>query len=216
VLGTAAHQALDLDLSNKIVHGEDLPKEQVVEDFAASFRVESEDAVENPAKNETKGTMLDSGVAAVGHWYDKVAPVTHPAAVEEHVQYKLNGIVIDGTIDIVHQDGRIGDWKFVGRTPDSGGAYLLNMVGYAIGYRRKTGRVETGIVLDHIVRLKKPKHVPIASGPVPDESILTYGGIIEDVSRSIEAGLFPPTGLKSNACTWCGYRDICTAYRAVS
>lgn len=214
VLGSAAHRAVELDLVNKMETGEDLPRAQVQETFRDEF---VRGATDTDDDTDDVGKLTDSGISTVGVWHDVVAPKTHPRLIEQHVQYKLNGTVIDGTIDIVHEDGRIGDWKFTAKTPDKrGGTYLIPMVGYAIGYRRMSGEVESGVVLDFMVRLKQPKHHPVSSGPVPDESIVAYAGIVDDVVRSIDAGLFPPTGLKSGACSWCGYRDICPAFRAAS
>jgi hypothetical protein len=36
------------------------------------------------------------------------------------------------------------------------------------------------------------------------------------VAHGIQTDNFPPTGLQSNACSWCGYKDICPAFRAAS
>ena len=212
-LGSAAHTAVEKDLTHKLQTEEDLSKDEIQTIFRDEFVKEAQDAVEG--KGETKGSMTDSGVQAVGFWRDEVAPRTKPALVEQPVKFKINGTDITGTIDIVHDDDRVGDWKFTGRSPQSGKSYVLNMVGYALGFRHLTGRMEKSILLDHIVRTKTPKHVPIESeGPVPDRSIQAYARIVGDVARQIDAGLFPPTGLQSNACSWCGYKDICSAYQA--
>lgn len=212
VLGTAAHTAVEQDLLNKMETGEDLPREQVQDTFRDEFVALAADTDDD---TDDVGKLTDSGIDTVGVWHDVVAPQTNPLMIEQHVQFKINDHIVDGTIDIVHQDGTVGDWKFTGRTPDKrGGNYLIPMVGYAIGYRRLTGKVEGGVVLDFMVRLKQPKHVPIRSGPVPDESIVAYAGIIEDVVKSINAGVFPATGLRSGACSWCGYRDICPPFKA--
>lgn len=212
LLGTAAHTAVEQDLVHKMETGEDLQRDEVVDTFRDEFVAISAEAEDD---TDDVGKLTDSGIKTVGVWHDEVAPVTDPVMVEQHIQYKLNGTVIDGTIDVVKRGGRIGDWKFTAKTPDRrGGQYLLNMVGYGIGYRRLTGEIEAGIELDFMVRLKQPKHVPIVSGPIPDESIVAYAGIVDDVVRQINAGLFPPHGLRSGACSWCGYQDICPAYRA--
>jgi hypothetical protein len=72
-------------------------------------------------------------------------------------------------------------------------------------------------VLDHIVRTKEPKHVAISSpGPVPDSSIVAYAGIVDDVTRGIQGGHFPPTGLQGTACSYCGYKDLCAPFKAAS
>jgi hypothetical protein len=214
-LGIAAHDALEIDLRQKITTREDLPMDMVLDAFADAFKKEGQDAREKPDKGETRPLFMDSGIAAVRKWHSDVAPLYQPVAVEEHVQFKINDVVIDGTLDARDEDGWIRDHKFVGKKPSSGEAYVLNMTGYAIGSRvAHPGTIETGIVLDHVVRTKEPYYFPIASeGPVPDRAIRGYAQIVSDVSRSIKAGIFPPTGLKSNACSWCGYKDRCTAYR---
>ena len=213
-LGISAHEAVELDLKQKVVTRTDLPVEELTEKFRDSFVPAALEAAENPKRGETRGSMLDSGVKAVGHWRKVVAPTYQPAMVEQHVQFAINGIPIDGTIDTVDEDDIIVDHKFVGKRPSSGEMYILNMTGYGVGFRRLTGRIEGGIRLDHIVRNKEPDYVPIRSdGPIPDDAIVAYAGIVQDVRDSIMAGIFPPHGLKSNACSWCGYNDICPAYR---
>jgi hypothetical protein len=222
-LGIAAHDAVETDLRQKIVTRVDIPKSDVVDAFATKFRTEAADSEENEKKKETRATMLDSGVIAVGHWYDHVAPATQPVLVEQNGQFLLTirdrrteetmAVPYDWTLDMVDEQERVRDWKFVSKKPSGGQEYVLNMVGYAVGYRRLTGKIERGVQLDHIVRTKVPQYVPISSGPIEDESIFAFAGIVKDVVASINAGIFPPTGLKSNACSWCGYADICPAYK---
>jgi CRISPR/Cas system-associated exonuclease Cas4 (RecB family) len=216
-IGSAAHTAIEYDLTQKLETGVDQSLEQLQDTFRDEFEVESYGAEDEP--KETKGQALDSGIKSVATWHADVAPDTHPLAVEQEIQFSINGIVVNGTIDVVKQVGFstiIGDWKFVGKKPSSAGLYLLNLVGYVIGWREKTKQVEDGVVLDHIVRTKQPYHFPIEGGTIPDESISAYAGIVEQVAHGIQTDNFPPTGLQSNACSWCGYRDICPAFRAAS
>jgi hypothetical protein len=212
-LGIAGHSAVEKDLEQKVRTRVDLPQDVVLDAFRDSFVREAHDAPETG--DETKPGMLDSGVAAVKLWHGQVSPTYQPVMVEQHVQFKINGHVVDGTVDTVDEAGKIRDHKFVGKKPSSSDSYILNMTGYAIGYRRLTGNIESGIVLDHMVRTKVPQYVPITSeGPVKDQDIVAYAGIVDTVARTVEAGLFAPTGLKSNACSWCGYNDgTCVYYR---
>ena len=76
-----------------------------------------------------------------------------------------------------------------------------------------SGEVEAGVQLDHIVRTKKPYHYPLSSGPVSDEDRAAFGDVVSSAYKAINYGSFPPNGLQSNACSWCGYADICTAYK---
>ncbi|HET9614397.1 MAG TPA: PD-(D/E)XK nuclease family protein [Candidatus Limnocylindrales bacterium] len=212
VLGTAAHYAAEVDLRQKIETHEDLPVDELVDAYADTYDKEAEEAEE--AKNETRGEMKDKGVKSVRFWRAKVAPLIQPALVEEPISFIINGIPWTGTIDLVDENDVVVDHKFTSKTPSSADNYILNMVGYAIGFRKASGRVESQVRLDHVVALKETKYVPIRSdGPVPDQSIVAFAEIVDTANRSVQAGLFPPTGLKSGACSWCGYQSICPAYR---
>lgn len=227
--GIAAHRAAELDMLERRDTGKHMPKDAVVDVYADTFKVEAADAEERPDKKETRDIFLTTGAQAVEFWYEEVAQPIMPLHVELHGQFTINGIPYDWTADLIDEgpeldeEGqpvssdvgrRIRDWKFVSRTPDSGSEYVLNMTGYAIGARRALGGAEIGRVLDHIVLLKQPKYVPIGSGELTDEDIFAFADIVTGAYKSIQAGVFPPTGLKSNACSWCGYADgTCTAYK---
>jgi hypothetical protein len=215
VLGTAGHYAAEVDLRQKIDSHEDLPLADVLDAFATSYDMEAQEAEEDPDKDETRPKMKDKGVKSVRFWHRELAPLVQPEFVEEPISFIINGLPWTGTLDYADVDRVVGDWKFTGRSPSSADAYILNLVGYAIGYRKKTNQVESRVVLNHVVGLKTgPKHVPIRSdGPVPDQSIVAFAEVVADVNRSVQAGIFPANGLKSGACSWCGYRDICPAYK---
>ena len=213
-LGTAAHAAAELDYRQKVTSGVELPKDVVLDAFRDAYVESSYDAVEKPEKKETIPLFLDSGIQATGFWYDDVAPLYQPVLVEQNGQFTINGIHYDWTLDYTDDKDVVGDWKFVGRTPNSAETYVLNMIGYAIGFRRLTGEIESGVRLDHVVRLKKPIHVPIEGPTVPDDDIYAFADTVKSVYDSIQMGSFPPNGLKSGACSWCAYADgTCKAYR---
>jgi RecB family exonuclease len=217
VKGTAGHKAAEVHLLAKLdtpfgmVDG---PVDVALDAFSDSFDEEAKEAFEEPDKGLTKAKVKDKGIGEVKYWHKEVAPQIQPQLMEQPISFLVNGIPWTGTIDLVDAEDRVRDWKFTGRTPSSADSYILNMVGYAIGYRNLTGKVESQIVLDHVVGLVKPKYVPIRSdGPVSDQSIVAFADIVQTAMRSINAGIFPANGLKSGACSWCGYRDICPAYK---
>lgn len=217
VKGTAGHKAAEVHMLAKLetpfgmVDG---PLDVALDAYSDSFDEEALEAFEEPDKDLTKGKVKDKGIIDVTFWHKEVAPTIQPASMELPISYLINGIAYTGTIDLVDAERRVRDWKFTGRTPSSADSYILNMVGYAIGYRQLTGEIESQIVLDHIVGLKEPKYVAIRSdGPVKDQSIASFADIVSTANRSIKAGIFPANGLKSGACSWCGYRDICPAYK---
>jgi hypothetical protein len=193
---------------------EDGPLDVVLDAYSTEY---DKEVIETEEPDIEKGKAKDHGVKSVRFWHANTAPLVAPELVEEPISFTLNGSQIyTGTIDLVSFDKEVWDHKFTGKTPQSADAYILNMVGYALGYRQLTGETESRIVLDHTVGLKTmTKRVPIVSdGPVTDQAIAAFADIVSTATRSIEAGLFPPTGLKSGACSWCGYKSICPAYRA--
>ena len=211
VVGTAGHKAAEVHMLGKVESMIDGPLDVALDAYSDSYNEEVKEA-DDP--DTDKSDAKDKGVASVKLWHRKVAPTIQPAMVEQPISFLINGMPYTGTLDLADDEGAIHDWKFTGRTPNSADSYILNMVGYAIGYRALTGELESRVVLDHIVGLKEPKHVVIKSdGPVPDQSIVSFAEIVETANRSIQAGIFPPNGLKSGACSWCGYRDICPAYQ---
>ena len=218
-LGIAAHEAVGFNMAQKTLTYRDLPKEEVVQKFVDEWdilSVEIEDVPVEKTRKENKAQAKDSGIKAVLKHTEKVASRIQPVWVEEQIQFKLNDeIDWTGIFDLADDKGRVRDHKFVGRKPDDGGEYILPMVGYALGYRQLTNDIETEIVLDYIVRTKEPYYLPLASGgPISDAAISEFAKIVTQVKRSIDAGIFMPTGLESRACGWCGYNDICPAYRA--
>lgn len=231
-LGIAAHEAVALNLQQKVLTFQDLPKEEVVQKFVDDWSilaVDIEDVINverldtrtgktTKTRKETKAQAYESGIKAVGVHYDDMASKIQPVWVEKEVSYRLNDSVdYTGILDLADDHNRVRDHKFVSRKPDNGGGYILPMIGYSLGYRQATGDIEAEIVLDYTVRTQDPYYLPIASGgPVTDEAIREFAAIVTDVRRSIDAGIFNANGLHSHACGWCGYADICPAYRAAN
>lgn len=231
-LGIAAHEAVGFNLAQKTLTYMDLPQEEVVEKFLDTWdlmEVEIEDVTNEErldertgkttkTRRETKAKARDSGAKAVMVHYEELSTKIQPVWVEREISFKLNDeIDWTGIFDMADDRGRVRDHKFVSRKPQDGGGYILPMIGYALGYRQISDDVETEIVLDHIVRTQEPYYLPLASGgPVTDEAIREFARIITEVRRGIDAGIFNPNGLHSHACGWCGYADICPAYRAAN
>lgn len=169
-----------------------------------------------PSEDENPKQGKDSGIKAVRKHHEVVSPSIQPIMVEQAVSFEVNGVPYSGWVDTVDDKRRIRDTKFVARTPSKVTRdHQLAMTGYALGYRHLTGEVESEVVLDNVVRLKKePKYVPIASGgPVPDTAIASFARTVTGVSEGIQKGVFLPNGLENNACSWCGFREICPAYK---
>ena len=216
VVGTAGHKAIEVHMKAKaasLMSLEDGPLDVALDAYSDEY---DKEVAETDEPDKAKGQSKDHGVKSVRFWHAKVAPNIVPDMVEQPISFRINDKQTwTGTIDLTSMEREVIDHKFTGKTPNSADAYLLNMVGYAVGYREQTGHTESRIVLDHIVGLQtKTTHVPIVSdGPVTDGAIRAFADIVDTATRSIDAGIFPPTGLKSGACSWCGYKDICPAYK---
>jgi RecB family exonuclease len=215
LLGTSGHEALATNYLQKMDTLIDLPVDQVVASFSDRWDRGADDALVED--DEKPGEIKDSGVRAVELYHEQVSPTVMPVWVEQPVQFTVNNVPYSGYVDLVDHLDRVRDHKFVSRKPD-GQQYMLNMTGYAIAYRHMTGRTETDVILDAVVRYKKgPEHRPVAAGgPVSDHAIAVFASIVGTVSEQITQGRFLPNGLVGTppACSWCGYADICDDLRA--
>jgi len=213
MLGIAAHEAVETNFRQKLATRLDLPASDVADAFSDAFERMIEDVEED--EGESKGEAKDSGVLLVEKYQEVVAPNIQPLYVEQEIQFTMNDVPYAGFIDLVDDTGRVRDLKTTKRKPGAKTDYTLAMTGYAVGYRQMTGLVETGVTLDYMVRTQKPYYYPAATdGPISDDGIATFASILSGVSESVQRGIFIPTGLQNNACSWCGYQKICPAYRA--
>ena len=230
-LGITAHEAVAMNYEQKTLTFKDLPTEEVVQKFEDEWdllSVEIEDVTEEarlgkkglPLKlrKETKAVARASGIKAVMLHHEQVASVVQPVWVERQIQFKLNDTIDwTGIFDVSDDQNRVRDNKFISRKPQDAGSYMIPMIGYALGWRQISNDIEAEVVLDNIVRTETPYYLPLVSGgPISDFAIREFARIVTDVKRGIDAGIFLPTGLQSHACGWCGYANICPAYRAAN
>ena len=222
IRGIAVHAAVEVDMAQKIESKVDIPASDMLDAYDTSWGRETADgfAVD---EDEDPGVIKDKGYELVTLYRERVAPAIQPIEVELPIQFTINGQIYTGQIDLTEEVEVPGEWgpdrkhiirdtKTTGRTP-ANNSYLLNMTGYAIGRRQMTGDIESDTALDYLIALKSPTYKEIRmGGPVTDEQISQFAGIVGDVSGAIQAGRFVANGLVSGACSWCGYRDICPAY----
>lgn len=162
--------------------------------------------IEDP--EEPIGIAKDSGIKLVRLHRREVSPIIQPVWVEKAGQLTINGIPYSWTMDVVDDKDRVRDTKTKARAPRLED-YMLQMTGYALGFRQETGRTESDVVIDGLVRGKVPHYIPLYGGQVSDQRISSFAATLGAVSNGIEAGDFIPNGLTNGACNWCGYADIC-------
>jgi len=221
-LGTAAHFAVETAMKYRLEHGA-YPGEDVWADaFRTKWETEAADSKpRNDKPEEQAGPHIDSGIRCVEFYRTEIAPTIIPYATEMPVRFTVNGHVWTGTIDLLQRldpDGplriKLRDQKFTAKRPDNKARYRWPMIGYAIGLRRELGIVEEDVVLDYVIRNKKPVHFPVATGgPVTDADILDFAQEVENAMATIQRGSFPPLGRETGACNWCPYWDICPDYK---
>jgi len=204
VLGIAAHLAVEHNMAQKIVTKVDVSAEEMVDVFATDFDAHEGDVEDD----EDHGKAKDDGVGLVRLHHREVSPLIQPIWVEEAGQLEINGIPYSYTIDIVDDKGRVRDTKTKMRRPTLE-ENMLQMTGYALGYRQRTGLIETDVVIDGLVRTKVPQYVPLYGGTVNDEEVSAFADTLEGVAQAVGNGDFLPNGLNNGACSWCGYASYC-------
>lgn len=206
VLGIAAHSAIEHNMAQKVVSRTDVTAEEMVDVFSDQFDSLVSD-VESTA--ESPGEAKDDGVKLVRLHRRDVSPRIQPVWVEHAGQLTINDIPYAWTVDLADERGRIRDTKTTRYTPSSIDKYMLQMTGYALGFRQETGRDETGLVVDVLSRTKVPRYTPLIGGTVSNRAVSAFAATLDSVYNSITNGDFPPNGLTNGACGWCGYAEIC-------
>lgn len=222
VRGIAVHSAVEVDMRQKITSGVDIPVEDMLDAYDTSWNEETVDGLEL-GENDDPGDIKDRGYKLVKVYRRDVAPRIQPTIVEEPIQFKVNGQSFSGQIDLGQMVPRalygdpdwaleIHDTKTTSRSPDPT-QYLLNMTGYALGVRQATGAVEADTVFDYVVATTKPYYKEVRlGGPISDDQIRRFAGVVGKVSDAIKAEQFVPTGAMSGMCRYCGYKPICPYY----
>lgn len=204
VLGIAAHSAVEHNMAQKVVSKTDVSMEEMVDVFSDNFDAH----VDEVEDDEDHGQAKDDGIGLVRLHRKAVSPLIQPVWVEEAGQLTIDDIPYAWTIDIADDKGRIRDTKTKKRKPTLE-ENMLQMTGYALGYRQRTGLTETDVVIDGLVRTKVPQYVPLYGGTVNDAQVSSFAATLASVASTIEHGDFPPNGLHNGACSWCGYAAIC-------
>jgi putative RecB family exonuclease len=129
-----------------------------------------------------------------------------PDAVEVSVEADLrhHGLPkLIGILDLV-QAGKIIDYKTSGQTPNAEKVAHTTEVQtsiYSVLYRDATGKRENGIELHHLVKLKNPKLVITALGPMNESQRTRLFHLIEAYVEGLERRDFVPApGLQCASC----------------
>lgn len=164
-----------------------------------------------PMLADTVGPLVDVFINDIYPTYEE------PILVEEAFELDVEGVTYTGFIDSVdrHRHGTMShinalrDLKTTKSRPRAG-RYRDALIGYWLG-AREMGYQPDSIMLDYIVRTKKPYYWPEEQDVPDQDEIDIWTGRVLETHRLIEEGDWEPTGL-GKACSWCPWKDICGPY----
>jgi hypothetical protein len=219
LVGLSAHKAVETNMEQKVTSKLDLPVADVLDVFSTEYDAQVGD-IEN--EDEDPGKGKDSGIDIVRLYHTTVAPPIQPALVEEQIQFSVNGIPYSTVLDLVEEridpvfneaHDILRELKTTKSTPTID-RYAIQMTGQSVGLKHKTGKEQVGVIVDVLVRTKTPKHIQIqAPELMKPPAIGMFADIVAKVHAQIQTGNFIPSGLTNRACSWCGYTNICPAYK---
>jgi hypothetical protein len=116
-LGRAVHSALAENFSQKVETKADLPVTGVMALFREAWSLESEQT--EFRDDEEPRELGRTGEILVAKYMDEAAPLIEPAAVEMHVEGVINGVSVQGFLDVLDVDGRVIEIKTAKARPPS-------------------------------------------------------------------------------------------------
>ncbi len=116
-LGKAIHSVLAQNFTQKTETQEDLPVAGALALFRQAWAQEREQT--EFRDDEDPAELVALGLALASRYLTEVAPAIDPAAVEIRVEGEIEGVRVQGWIDLLDLDGRIIDIKTASRRPSA-------------------------------------------------------------------------------------------------
>jgi len=189
--------------------------ESVEAEFAGEVFLSPEEKTVGIKK--VRADITDQTVQMVGVHHEEIAPGIQPIFVEKRITLKPDPekfpVDLVGILDLVDDKDFIRDNKTASKKPNADAVEKSQQLSvYALLFRALTGRKESGVTLDTVVRTTAGKISTEIQTSTRD------GADIERVKRrmeiallAIKSGIFPPTNPSNWICSerWCGYWSIC-------
>jgi RecB family exonuclease len=138
-LGSAVHEALAVNFTQKIQTGEDIATEGIAMVFRDSFAKQLEGAA--LAEDESADDLAGCGESMIRVYMREAAPTIQPAAVELPVEGEIGGVRVHGIVDLLTIDGDVIDIKTAARKPSGvSAAHRLQVSTYAMLTDGASGR----------------------------------------------------------------------------
>lgn len=226
VIGTAVHQACELDLVRKMETGSPAPLEEVKEKAAEALdatwlgeepMLDEDEKVLGKAR--VRAQAKDEAIALSGLSNREVTPLLNPIAVEHRIRLDLGAFPFDieGTVDVL-EEHTLRDRKTSARSPsgDEAEGNPQHELYHLMRFKENGQRIDT-YALDYLVKTKTPKAVTVTAPAA--RSFDPIKRRLEMAAKVVESGAFypvDPTGPSGWVCSakWCGYWNECPFGRA--
>jgi hypothetical protein len=213
--GSAVHEGAEVNMRQKIESRQDLPSDEIVEAAVNAYdsRVKADgySLAEGEAKAEVSRYKDVVAQMAEVHAVQQ-APDYQPIAVEQKFRLELPAITHDivGVIDLIDESGAVVDFKTAGKKMSEVDVETSTQLTlYAASRTDEEVNVRLDVLVEPSARLPVRRQVIEATRNRTDLPIIARRLTV--VSKTIDAGLFPPAPVGSWWCSesWCGYWHSC-------
>lgn len=214
--GTAVHAGAEKNMRQKIETHQDLPANEIidaaVESFESNIKHDGFQLGPDEKKKDVDGYRNLVVEMATQHAAQQ-APEYQPVAVEKKFRIELPDLNHDvvGVIDLVDTNGDVIDFKTAGRAMQQSDADSSTQLSL---YAAAQGDVdEVNVKLDILIEptARQPVRRQLVQAKRDRSDLPVIGRRISVISKTIDAGLFPPAAVGSWWCSesWCGYWSTC-------
>lgn len=219
IRGTATHAAASRNFKQKIETREDIPVDDFVDFAVASFDGGLSGGFSLDPEEESQGPETVTGkardvVADLSKFHIKQqAPDYQPVLVEEKIRLALPGSRdLVAVIDLADDQHRVIDFKTSSRRksqPEADNSPQLTV--YAAAYHALQGHAPESVSLDVTVSGSKGVTRQVLTSTRGADDFAVLARRIDVISKSIEAGSFPPATPGAWWCSpkMCGYWNTC-------
>lgn len=214
--GTAVHAGAEHNMRQKIQTHQDLPPEEIVNAAVAAYETKLHVEGYTVPESDSAKTVADTKdlVAQMAEQHAlQQAPEYQPVAVESRFRIELPAINHDvvGVIDLLTDKGEVVDFKTTKRkmsADDAEASVQLSLYAAASNVPDEV-TVKLDVLIEPGARTPIRRQLIEAKRDKTDLPIIARRVAV--VSKSIDAGLFPPAPVGSWWCSesWCGYWSSC-------
>lgn len=205
ILGGSYHTALEVNFKQKVISQADLPINDCLDAFSASWDGRVAGAEDIDWQERKPGELKDMGVALVGTYRTKISPTVQPALVEQPFISEIAGVKFVLIMDLQDTNEIVIDHKTAGKSytqddvdRDIQASAVSHVLGRPITFQ------------NHIALKLKVPRIQILETTRGPEDTQWWLNMAEMIVEQMKTGIAPPrpTGWWCSE-KWCGYHKIC-------